>query len=125
MAAITKLGGADTAQDIGAWLKAGQDRVRTHGPLSGCTAVLHAVLETDDRAERMACLLSDIVLARALNWKAVLPVSAQRLTKAALRDLAAGGQGAELAVQVRILESIEGVHYGSVINRTLSGLSSL
>ena len=62
---------------------------------------------TGDRAERIACLLSDIVLARALNWKTALPVSARRLTKAALRDLAAEGQDAELAVQVRILESIE------------------
>lgn len=51
--------------------------------------------------------LSDTVLARALNWKTLLPISAQFLAKAALRDLAADGQGAELAVQVRILESIE------------------
>lgn len=65
------------------------------------------MLEVDDRAERIACLLLDVVLARALNWKTVLPVSAQRLTKATLRDLTAEGQGAELAVQMRILESIE------------------
>ncbi len=37
----------------------------------------------------------------------MLPVSAQHLTKTALRDLTAEREGAELAVQVRILESIE------------------
>lgn len=46
-------------------------------------------------------------MARALSWKTALPVSAQRLTKATLRDLAAEGQEGELVVQVRILESIE------------------
>lgn len=104
---IADLIGTDRAEDVASWLDAGQDRARTHGPLAGCVAVLHAVLDADDRAERVACLLSDIVLARTLNWKTLLPVSAQRMTKAALRDLVAKGQGAELAVQVRFLESIE------------------
>ena len=100
--------GADVAGEVGAWLDVGLERARTYGPLSGCVAVLRAVLDVDDRAERTACLLADIVLARALNWKVVLPVSAQRLTKALLRDLTAEGQGAELAAQARILESIDG-----------------
>lgn len=100
--------GVGFAEDLRFWLNAGQERARTHGPLAGVVAVLRAVLEADDRAERVACLLSDIVLARALNWKQVLPISAQRLTKAVLRDLVAKGQGAELVVQTRILESVEG-----------------
>ncbi|MBA83205.1 MAG: hypothetical protein CML60_04630 [Rhodobacteraceae bacterium] len=100
--------GADFAGEVGAWLDVGQERTRTHGPLAGCAAVLRDVLETDDRAERVACLLSDIVLARALNWKVVLPVSARYLTKTALRDLTAYGQRAEMAAQAQILESIEG-----------------
>lgn len=104
---VADLFGSDFAGEVGVWLDAGLERARTHGPLAGCVAVFRAVLEVDDRAERVACLLSDVVLARALNWKFVLPVSAPRLTKAALRDLTAEGQGAELAVQVRILESIE------------------
>ncbi|MEM6467081.1 MAG: hypothetical protein AAF679_11340, partial [Pseudomonadota bacterium] len=41
-------------------------------------AVLRAVLEADDRAERVACLVSDIVLARVLNWKTVQPLSSHR-----------------------------------------------
>jgi len=105
---IADLIGPDIAGEIDGWLKAAQARARTHGPLAGCVTVLRVVLGADDRAERVACLLSDIVLARALNWKVVLPVSAQQLTKTALRDLTATGQRAELAVQARILESIEG-----------------
>ena len=99
--------GAEYAGEVGVWLDAGLERSRTHGPLAGCVAVLRAVLDADDRAERVACLLSDVALVRALNWKQVLPVSAQHLTKAALRDLVADGQGADLAIQRRILESIE------------------
>ncbi|MEO3479973.1 DUF1403 family protein [Phaeobacter sp. CAU 1743] len=98
---------ADFAGEVGAWLDVGLERARTHGPLSGCVAALRAVLEADNRAERTACLLSDVVLARALNWKVMLPVTAARLTKTALRDLAVAGQGGELVVQARILESIE------------------
>lgn len=97
----------DFSSLVGIWLDAGLERARTHGPLSGCVAVLRAVLQADDRAERVACLLSDVALARALNWTTVRSVSAQRVTKAALRELTKEGQGAELAVQVRILESIE------------------
>lgn len=104
---IADLVGADFAGEVSVWLDAGLERVRSHGPLASCVSVLRAVLEVDDRAERAACLLSDIVLARALNWKQVLPVTARRLTKAALRDFAADGPGAELAVQARILDSIE------------------
>lgn len=104
---IADLIGAEFAGELGVWLDAGLEWVRTHGPLAGCAVVLRAVLDADDRAERVACLLSDIVLARALDWKAVLPVTAQRLTKGMLRDLAASGQGAELAIQARVLESIE------------------
>jgi hypothetical protein len=104
---IADLVGPDLAGDVGDGLGAAQARARSHGSLAGCVAVLRAVLEADDRAERGACLLSDIVLARALNWKMVLPVSAQHLTKTVLRDLAAGGQGAQLVVQARILQNIE------------------
>ncbi|TDK52613.1 DUF1403 family protein [Antarcticimicrobium luteum] len=104
---IADLVGADFAGEMGVWVDAGLERARTCGPLSGCVAVIRAVLEADDRAERVACLLSDIVLARALNWKTVLPVSGQRLTKTVLRDLAAGEQGAELALQIRTLKYIE------------------
>ncbi|MDX8354832.1 DUF1403 family protein [Cognatiyoonia sp. IB215182] len=107
MGDINDLVGNDFAGEVGVWIDAGLERARTHGPLAGCVAVLCAVLDAQDRAERIACLLSDIVLARALNWKMAQPVTAQRLTKGMLRDLTTEGQGAELAVQVRILDSIK------------------
>lgn len=107
-AALGNLTGADLAAEADNWLNAGTAHARTHGPLAACVSVMRAVLEADDRAERIACLLSDVVLARALNWATVFPVSGQRLTKAMLRDLVADGQGAELKVQQCLLGSIEG-----------------
>ncbi|MEM9765624.1 MAG: DUF1403 family protein [Pseudomonadota bacterium] len=99
--------GAGLAGDVGDWLHAAFDRSRVQGPLAGGAAIIRMVLEADDRAERVACLLSDVVLARALGWKICLPLSARHLTKAALRDLVAGQQGADLAVQAQILRSVE------------------
>lgn len=55
--------------------------------------MMREVLEVDDRAERIACLLSDVALAQALNWKTLLPVSTQSLSKTMLRDLVTEGQG--------------------------------
>ena len=99
--------GAAFADDVLMWIASGADRAKTHGPLAGCVAVMRAVLEVDDRSEQIACMLSDIVLARVANWKTALPVSAQFLTKAMLRDLIGDGQGADLKVQTGLLISIE------------------
>ncbi|OAN75927.1 hypothetical protein A8B82_16130 [Sulfitobacter sp. EhC04] len=99
--------GRHLAADMQGWLAVGSKRAKSNGPLAGCVAVMRAVLEADDRAERIACLLSDIALARVLNWPVLLPISAQNLTKAMLRDLVADGQGADLKVQAGLLISIE------------------
>jgi len=104
---VQGLVGAAFADDVLRWLAAGADCAKSHGPLAGCVAVMRAVLAEDERAERIACMLADIVLARALNWTSVLPVTAQHLTKTMLRDLVADGQGADLKVQARLLTSIE------------------
>ena len=118
--------GLDFAVDVDRWLEAGVARTRTHGPLAGCVEAVRLVLKMDDRAERIACLLSDIVLARALGWSSVLPISAQRLTKARLGDLDAEGQGVELAVQVRIVESIEEtIRLAQEISRRAKALLSI
>lgn len=106
---LAGLVGPNIASAVRGELQAEQRRARTQAPLAGSVSMLRAVLDVDDRAERTACLLSDIVLARALNWKTVLPISVRRLTRSMLRDLAANGQGAELAVQVRMLEAVEEV----------------
>ena len=106
-AGLGSLIGRDAETEVHTWLNAGFARARTHGPLVGCVSVMRSVLEMDDRAERIASLLSDVVLARTLNWKTALPITAQHLTKATLRDLVADGQGGDLAVQQCILESVE------------------
>ena len=104
---LQDLVGPAFADEVVGWINAGAARTKSHGPLAGCVSVLRAVLEVDDRAERIACLLSDLILARGLSWTVVLPISAQGLSKAMLRDLVADGQGGELAVQQRILEALE------------------
>jgi len=104
---VQGLVGAVFADDVLRLIAAGADRAKTHGPLAGCVAAMRAVLEVDDRAERIACMLADVVLAQALNWKVVLPVTASVLTKAILRELIGDRQGVDLVVQQRILQSIE------------------
>jgi hypothetical protein len=104
---VQGLVGAAFADDVLRLIASGADCAKSHGPLAGCVAVMRAVLDVDDRAERIACMLADVVLARALNWTSVLPVTAQHLTKTMLRDLIANGQGVVLKVQAGLLTSIE------------------
>lgn len=99
--------GSNFADNVVGWIESAAARAKTQGPLDGCTSVMRAVLEADDRAERIACLLSDVVLARTFNWITALPITVQHLTKATLRDLVADGQGGDLAVQQCILGSVE------------------
>jgi len=106
-ASLNDLIGQNFEDDATGWIEAGVNKAKTHGPLVGCVAAMRLVLEADDRAERIACLLSDIVVARALNWPSLLPITAQHLTKTMLRDLVADGQGAELKVQASLLATIE------------------
>lgn len=100
------IGAVEREADIDAWLNEAVNHAGAHGPLSGCAWVLHAALSVDDRAERLACLLSDVVLARTLRWKAVLPITSQRMTKAGLRALVAGEPSAGIVAQARILDSV-------------------
>jgi len=104
---VQGLVGAAFADDVLRVMAAGADRAKTHGSLAGCVTVMRMVLEVDDRAERVACMISDMVIARALNWTSVLPITAQHLTKSMLRDLVADEQGVDLVVQQRILHAIE------------------
>lgn len=106
-AGFAELIGSALGAEVEGWLKAAVSSSQTHGPLAGCASVVRAVLEIDDRAERVACLLSDIVLARALDWSSVLPVSACRLTKTNLRDLIASGSASNLAIQTQLLASVQ------------------
>lgn len=104
---LRDLVGPAMSGDVDEWIEAGCACARTYGPLLGCVSVLRAVLREDDRAERVACLLSDIVLARALNWERMLPVSAHGLTKTKLRLLVSDEKGAELNVQASMIASVQ------------------
>ena len=104
---LKDMAGPAYADDVVGWIETGRARCQSHGPLAGCVSVMRAVLNADERAERIACLISDTVLARFLNWPTVLPVTAGHLSKAVLRDLIADGQGADLAIQKRILEAVQ------------------
>ena len=106
-AGLKDLVGPDFGGDIDGWTDAGCARAKTHGPLAGCGFVLRTVLEADDRAERVACIMSDIVLACELNWSTPLPVTAQKLTKTILRNLASGGRVADFAIQARLQDSLQ------------------
>lgn len=100
---VNDLIGHNFEDDATVWIEAGVEKAKTHGPLVGCVAAMRLVLEADDRAERIACLFSDIVVARALNWPSLLPITAPNLTKSMLWDLVTEGQ----TVQRKILGSME------------------
>ena len=106
-AGIADFAGRNLKDEAAGWVDAGLDRAGTHGPLAGCMSAMAAALSADSRAERVACILSDVVLARALGWQALLPVSALRLSKTPLRDLAVGRRGAELVVHAALLSSLQ------------------
>jgi len=89
------------------WLATAEDRSQSEGPLQAATGVLHDVLEVDDRAERIACLFSDIVLARFFGWERPLPLTALHLSKSNLRDLKEGAEEGDTVVQVAITKSAQ------------------
>ena len=76
-------------------------------PFTACQKILQTVLSQDPHAERVACVLSDISLARALGWQHPLPLTARYLTKPKIRAVAAGGDDADLIFATALLRSIE------------------
>ncbi|MEO0829956.1 MAG: DUF1403 family protein, partial [Pseudomonadota bacterium] len=66
---------------------------------------LHRVLSTDERAERVALMLSDVLVARSLGWSSPLPLAALHLKSADLRAVRAGEAG--LAVPVALLRAVQ------------------
>ncbi|WP_136661489.1 DUF1403 family protein [Nitratireductor sp. XY-223] len=69
------------------------------GPLAAACGAIKAVIQSNDRAERLACFLSDTVLAKSFGWDHPLPLTALHLKKAMLRDLRDGKTGSDIAVQ--------------------------
>lgn len=95
------LAGERFADTIRGWLMHADEQARAQGPLAASSGIAALVLRADDRAERLACLMSDIVLARALRWPHPLPLTALHLRRAAL----IGGAG-DPALQTALCRSV-------------------
>lgn len=92
-------------EEAGIWLATAVNKSQSDGPLSAATGILREVLKADDRAERIGCLLSDVVLARSFGWEQPLPLTALHLTKSTLRNLKEGT--GKSAVQHTIIQGAE------------------
>lgn len=95
------------ADDVPHWIAEAIDAANQIGPLEAASGVIGTLIRVDDRAERMACFLADVVLAKSLGWDHLLPLTALHLKKAMLRDLLDGKIGADTAVQEAITKGAQ------------------
>ncbi|WP_026481072.1 DUF1403 family protein [Ahrensia sp. 13_GOM-1096m] len=72
------------------WLETAVTTSIRLGPMAAAVEIMCKVLKADDRAERLACFLADVVIAKFFGWDRLYPLSALHLTKAKLRDLRDG-----------------------------------
>ena len=86
-AKLAALAGPRFEDEVTAWVDEASAAARRDGPMAAAVGVMKMVLFADDRAERIACLLADVVLAKALRWERPLPLSALHLQRSMLRDL--------------------------------------
>lgn len=102
---------ADGNDFIAEWLDAAMTTSIRFGPMAAAVEIMGFVLEADDRSERLACFLADVVIAKSLGWDKCLPITALHLTKTDLRELRDGAKGskceAETAVQAAITKSAQ------------------
>ncbi len=89
------------------WMKNGVENARRVGPMVAALGVMKKVLKSDDRAERAACLMSDIVLAKYFRWNHLLPLTALHLTKTSLRELKTGTVELEASINAAITKSAQ------------------
>lgn len=92
----------------------GLDETRRFGPMAAAVGVMRRVLDANDRAERTACLMVDVVIAKSFGWDRPLPLTALHLTKGNLRDLRDGvgeiQRDADLSVQAALTKSAQSIH---------------
>ncbi|MFZ7092580.1 DUF1403 family protein [Primorskyibacter sp. 2E233] len=88
----------DLAAHIPVWLATGKGC-----PVAQCSAVLEAVLADLPRAEAVALILADAVLARALGWRHLVPLLAFGLKP---RDLRLRGDDLRRACHHAIVSSV-------------------
>ncbi len=61
--------------------------------MAAAVHLIETVLVTDNRAERVGCMLADMVLSKSLSWDRPLALTALHMTKPLCRDLAGGAKG--------------------------------
>ena len=84
---LAALAGPRFEDAVTAWVDEASAAARRDGPMAAAAGVMKTVLLADDRAERIACLLADVVLAKALRWERPLPLAALHLQRSMLRGL--------------------------------------
>lgn len=94
--------GDHLADDVPFWIAEAIDAANQNGPLAAASDVIGSVVRADDRAERTACFLADVVLAKSLGWAQPMPLTAHHLKKAMLRELRDSKTGSDTAVQEAI-----------------------
>lgn len=102
---VARFVGADYENAVEDWLMLAWTHANTHGPILAAVHVLSLVLEADDRAERIACLASDALLAKFFGWSNLFPITALHLTKKSLRELTGADAAASVAIQHSITKS--------------------
>lgn len=95
---------ADQVED---WVRSALAAAAADAPLSASVAIMCEILAANDRDERLACFLSDVVLAKSLSWRRPLPLTSLHLTKATLRALRYGTKRADVGIQLAVLKSVQ------------------
>lgn len=90
---------ADGDDRIRDWLEVAMTTSIRFGPMAAAVEIMRNVLTDDDRAERLACFLADVIIAKSLGWDRPYPLTALHLTKSNLRDLRNAAVEAETTVQ--------------------------
>lgn len=102
---------ADGNDFIAEWVDDAMTTSIRFGPMAAAVEIMCLVLNADDRAERLACFLADVVIAKSLGWDKCLPMTVLHLTKTNLRELRDGPKGSkcevETAVQAAITKSAQ------------------
>lgn len=98
---------ADGDDAMTGWINAAVRTALQSGPVAAAAEIMRKTLVANDRAERLACFLSDVVLAKSLGWDRPISLTPLHLTKANLRDLRDGAGAADIPIQIAITKSAQ------------------
>lgn len=93
------------------------------GPVGRASAVIEAVLSDHPRAEHVALILADAVLAQALGWKHMVPLFGGGLTP---RDLRKTGEALRLACHhAAVVSAVEATRMAADLTRRAARLHAV